>query len=95
MLRTSDAESGALLRDHCRYRHRTVSDAPSSPDDDAALSGSGLEAERVRRQARVDELRGQGTNPYPYRFDRTHSLGEIRERWGAAKVCNTNLIVYF
>jgi lysyl-tRNA synthetase class 2 len=44
-----------------------------------AASGSGLAAERVRRQRRVDELRAAGREPYPYRFDRTHSAAEVRE----------------
>ena len=59
-----------------RYRHRIVSDAPNTP------AGSGLDAERARRLGRVDELRDAGTNPYPYRFDRTHSLGDVRDAWG-------------
>ena len=51
-------------------------------DDDAALAeltGSGLAAERARRQHRVDDLRAAGVEPYPYRFDRTHSAAEVRE----------------
>ncbi len=46
-------------------------------------AGSGLDAERARRQARVAELRREGTDPYPHRFDRTHSLGDVRAQWGA------------
>jgi lysyl-tRNA synthetase class 2 len=42
-------------------------------------SGSGLAAERARRQRLVDELRASGTEPYPYRFDRSHSAAEVRE----------------
>jgi len=72
-----------------------VSDTP--PNDDAAasgdhigdhsdidggLTGSGLEAERARRTARLAELRDNGVEPYPYRFDRTHTLAEIRDEWG-------------
>ncbi len=65
-------------------------DAADSPDPapteagDASdpASGSGLLAERARRLGRIAELRDLGTNPYPYRFDRTHTLGEVRERWG-------------
>ena len=37
-------------------------------------TGSGLAAERVRRLGRVDELRTRGDQPYPYRFDRSHTL---------------------
>lgn len=51
----------------------------SGTDDPAA----GLEFERNRRTAHIDALRGAGTNPYPHRFDRTHTLGELRELHGA------------
>ncbi|HET9548333.1 MAG TPA: lysine--tRNA ligase [Desertimonas sp.] len=47
--------------------------------DAAATSGSGLAAERVRRQRRVDDLRAAGRQPYPYRFDRMHSAADVRE----------------
>jgi lysyl-tRNA synthetase class 2 len=46
-------------------------------------TGSGLQAERSRRLGRVEEIRGAGTEPYPYRFDRSHTLREIRQRWGS------------
>ena len=65
-----------------------MSDQPQSPpadrpaDDTAAPVGSGLAAERARRSGRVDELRAAGTDPYPYRFDRTHTLAEVRAEWG-------------
>lgn len=39
---------------------------------------SGLEHEKARRLAGLDAMRDSGTNPYPYRFDRSHTLGEIR-----------------
>ncbi len=60
----------------------TNDDASAAPDPDAGEplpTGSGLEAERARRQHRVDELRAGGGQPYPYRFDRTHSAAEVRE----------------
>ncbi len=44
----------------------------------SAPTGSGLAAERARRQQRVDALRAAGVQPYPYRFDRTHSAAEVR-----------------
>jgi lysyl-tRNA synthetase class 2 len=56
-----------------------VSEAPGT---DSQLTGSGLESERARRLARVDQLRRQGRQPYPYRFDRTHTLAEVRQHWG-------------
>ena len=54
-------------------------DDETSGDTATARSGSGLAAERARRQQQVDELRAAGTEPYPYRFDRTHSAAEVRE----------------
>lgn len=56
-----------------RLRSSLVSDAPES---------SGLEAERTRRLGQIDARRADGTDPYPYRFDRTHDLAEIRAGWG-------------
>ena len=59
-----------------RYRAATV-DEPA----DESTSGSGLAAERTRRQAQVDEIRKAGGEPYPYRFDRTHSVADVRAQW--------------
>lgn len=56
---------------------------PGDGAEPSAAGGSGLAAERARRTARVDHLRGEGREPYPYRFDRSHTLVEVRERWGA------------
>jgi lysyl-tRNA synthetase class 2 len=47
-----------------------------------ALAGSGLAAEKSRRLAQIDAIRDAGGNPYPYRFDRTHTVGQIRASWG-------------
>ena len=46
-------------------------------------SSGGLEAERQRRIAAIESMREAGVNPYPYRFDRTHQLGEIRASHGS------------
>jgi len=54
----------------------------TGPDGEHGATGSGLEAERVRRQQRVDDLRGSGVQPYPYRFDRTHSAADVRDLGG-------------
>lgn len=62
------------------YR-RVVSEDPA--DVPADESGSGLEAEKARRLALLDGMRADGANPYPYRFDRSHTLGEVRSQWGA------------
>ncbi|MET0460055.1 MAG: OB-fold nucleic acid binding domain-containing protein, partial [Ilumatobacteraceae bacterium] len=59
----------------------------SAPDEELAdasssdVSGSGLAAERVRRQEQVDALRRAGREPDPYRFDRTHTVAEVRAQW--------------
>jgi lysyl-tRNA synthetase class 2 len=58
----------------------------TTPDNEPAESsttGSGLAAERARRLALVDEMRAAGVQPYPYRFDRSHQLAEIRSAWGS------------
>jgi len=40
-----------------------------------------VDDERAARLARIDAMRARGEDPYPVRFDRTHSLGEVREHW--------------
>ena len=37
--------------------------------------------ERAARLAQVEAMRARGVEPYPVRFDRTHTLGEVREHW--------------
>ena len=59
------------------YRRESVS------DESVELGTNGLEQEKARRLGSIDALREQGTNPYPYRFDRSHTLGEIRNEFGA------------
>jgi len=54
----------------------------SEPTDPTAPGGSGLAAERARRQAQVDDRRAAGRQPYPYRFDRTHTAADVRAQWG-------------
>jgi lysyl-tRNA synthetase, class II len=44
---------------------------------------SGLEQEKARRLTAVENLRASGTNPYPYRFDRSHTLAELRNNHSA------------
>ena len=39
-------------------------------------------SERDRRLEKVDELRAAGRDPYPVRFDRTHTAAELHEDWG-------------
>jgi lysyl-tRNA synthetase class 2 len=49
----------------------------------AEEAGTNLAAYRERSIAEIDRLRDQGVNPYPYRFDRSHTLGEIRATHGS------------
>lgn len=53
-------------------------DPPDERDDLATPAG--LQAERNHRLAKLDHLRANGVEPYPYRFDRTATAAEIRER---------------
>ena len=64
------------------YRLLVVSDAVQQPDETEPLSGSGLVAEKARRLARIEALRERGDQPYPYRFDRTHNVAQVRTTWG-------------
>ena len=51
-------------------------------DEETATSTGGLEAEKARRLGLLQAMREAGTNPYPYRFDRSHSLAQIRASHG-------------
>ncbi len=51
--------------------------------DRADIGGSGLVAEKAKRLAKLAGMRSAGTNPYPYRFDRTHTLDQLRAEYGA------------
>ena len=54
-------------------------DVGLDPHEDAdSGSTSGLAGEMARRFARIDSIRAAGGQPYPYRFDRTHTLSEVR-----------------
>lgn len=61
---------------HGNYRRESVSD--ETVDDNLG----GLEQEKQRRLNSIQSLREAGVNPYPYRFDRTHTLGEVRATYG-------------
>ncbi len=37
--------------------------------------------ERTRRLAKIERLRAAGRDPYPVRFDRTHTAAEVHEHW--------------
>ena len=64
------------FRVRANYRRGSVS------DESVDLGTNGLEQEKARRLDSLDALRAEGTNPYPYRFDRSHTLGEIRKEFG-------------
>jgi lysyl-tRNA synthetase, class II len=51
-------------------------------DVERDTTGSGLAAEKAKRLDKIRALRDAGTNPYPYRFDRTHSLEQLRTEFG-------------
>ncbi len=57
-------------------------DAAPHGDGEVSPSGSGLAAEKARRLALLEAMRADGREPYPYRFDRTHTVAEVREGWG-------------
>jgi lysyl-tRNA synthetase class 2 len=60
----------------------TASDTATGGHDDGDMAGSGLVAEQAKRLAKLDDLRQHGVNPYPYRFDRSHTLAEVRDAHG-------------
>jgi lysyl-tRNA synthetase, class II len=55
------------------------------PGVERDTTGSGLAAEKAKRLDKIGALRDAGTNPYPYRFDRSHSLDQVRATFGALK----------
>jgi len=59
-------------------------DDPETPDPTPGQSPAvgGLTAEKANRLGKLADLRAAGTEPYPYRFDRTTTLGELREGFG-------------
>jgi len=69
-----------------------VSDAPTTeptePTDesadpaDEAATARGLAAEKAKRLGKLEGLRAQGVEPYPYRYDRSHTLDEVRAGHG-------------
>jgi lysyl-tRNA synthetase class 2 len=61
-------------------------DARSDPSP-----ASDAPAERARRLADVEALRGEGIDPYPVRFDRDRTLGELRDEFGSLDAgCETD-----
>ena len=53
---------------------------PESPDDE--LTPGRLAAEKERRLAKLRELTDEGVDPYPYRFERSATLAELRAEFG-------------
>jgi lysyl-tRNA synthetase class 2 len=66
---------------------------PSPPENTAIAQNAATAADeqpdtpeslqrlRAQRAAKLDALRAAGVEVYPYRFDRTHTLGEVRDRF--------------
>ncbi len=69
-------QNGSRSASSKRYRHALVSQ--EEPAAEPETTGSGLAAEKAKRLDKIQALRDAGTNPYPYRFDRTHSLDQLR-----------------
>ena len=42
----------------------------------------GWPEESAERHQRAQALRARGINPYPSRYDRTHTLGQVVATWG-------------
>ncbi|MGD0308790.1 MAG: lysine--tRNA ligase [Acidobacteriota bacterium] len=40
----------------------------------------------VQRRVKLEELKRQGHDPYPHRFDFSHTLAEVHDRWGTTPV---------
>jgi lysyl-tRNA synthetase class 2 len=68
-------------RDALRDEVPTTSDG--GDDDGATGSSPVLAHERALRFAKVDAIRSAGRQPYPYRFDRTHTAEDLRSTWGS------------
>jgi len=52
-----------------------------NPEEEAGSQRS-VDALSAERRSKRDYLRNQGIDPYPSRFDRTHTTAELRERHG-------------
>ncbi len=66
------------------------SDAPAPSEDDAGaaegpeaveLDSEERSSIRTQRLAKLAELRAEGVDPYPYRFDRDRTIGELRSEF--------------
>ncbi|HEX9466866.1 MAG TPA: lysine--tRNA ligase, partial [Acidimicrobiia bacterium] len=50
--------------------------------DQSDQSSLDVPAERARRLADLDDLRARGVDPYPVRYERDHSLADVRAEFG-------------
>jgi lysyl-tRNA synthetase, class II len=56
---------------------------PEEPEEHEDPAGAESAADiRTVRLDKVDKLRASGANPYPYRFDRDRTIGEVRAEFG-------------
>jgi lysyl-tRNA synthetase, class II len=60
----------------------TDAEAPTEVEFEGSGGSSGLAGEMSRRYARIDSIRDSGGQPYAYRFDRSHTLAQIRTLHG-------------
>ena len=68
------AGQGEVASVRCPWSRTTAWSSPRAPRRRTA-------SRQKARLAKLDALRRAGTDPYPYRFDRTHTLGELRARY--------------
>ncbi|MDZ7733536.1 MAG: OB-fold nucleic acid binding domain-containing protein [Acidimicrobiia bacterium] len=71
----SEAERGAMGSDE----QETGTDTADDTTADAAVDAADLRAVRL---AKVDELRARGIEPYPHRFERDHTVEQLRQEFG-------------
>jgi lysyl-tRNA synthetase class 2 len=69
--------AGSCVPHFDRGRKSPATSLPKAMQDEEIR---GLAAERERRLAKVDALRAEGVEPYPYRFDRTTTIGALRSQ---------------
>ena len=63
----------------------TAEQSDPSLDNPEALEGGEEERASLRAQRleKIAELRNAGTDPYPYRYERSSDIGPVREQWGS------------
>src|SRR5436190_7170082 len=85
MVTVSGTSSGVIPSNLCPERPVLVS--PPCRQYIPCCMGEGQDTgssdrERSQRLAKIDALRAAGVEPYPVRFDRDLTLGELRDKYG-------------